>query len=423
MSVHAAKAFEAGAALESTFNVDEALGCALSDPHPDARLEALRIAKLASDPSLLGQVATYMLDDRCEDVADAALSSACSGGAGSIARLARLAGVRTALGAVGKVPTTVAEAHRLDALTEVLVATGESSHDPTQVRPPLPPEQHTGEVSIPAGSLPLWLPGGADPAWFAVDERPGVMVEVDAFAIDTDAVTHARYDEFLRWIDEHGHTYCHHDEPPAKSHLPEVAFGVRPPEHPVVGVDWYDAYAFAGWSGKSLPSEDQWEYAARGAEGLRYPWGSSHEPDRCRNACTTFGVELTDGGAWRALLRTVHASERRVTTAPVGAYERSVSPFGARQMSGNVWEWTETRFVDRERFDPRLGTLERHETLGLWNAFVTVKGGSWSSAGDMLSPRYRAGQHLLTRSAEIGFRCVRDATSRHLARRIAAARW
>ena len=75
-------------------------------------------------------------------------------------------------------------------------------------------------------------------------------------------------------------------------------------------------------------------------------------------------------------------------------------------MSGNTWEWTRTRYLDRVELCPRFGTMEPGESLGDWSAYAAVKGGSWSSAGDLLSPAFRVKNHLLTRSPEIGFRCV-----------------
>lgn len=145
---------------------------------------------------------------------------------------------------------------------------------------------------------------------------------------------------------------------------------LRDPDAPVVGISWYDAYKYAAFAGKSLPTKDQWEKAARGTQGNLYPWGSEMDEEA---AC--FGKEEgTDG------------------VAVVGQYPKNVSEFGVQDLCGNVWEWTDSP-------DPTDSEQK------------VICGGSWVDDASFL----RCDEHLAAYPKDkydnIGFRCVRLATS------------
>ncbi len=218
------------------------------------------------------------------------------------------------------------------------------------------------------------------------DERPVRSVETKAFWVDRFEVTCAQYQRFLDDIRKNGHKWCHPSESDTKDHTPyhTYAWALRfswiggnfprgMENEPVVLVDWFDAYAYAKWAGKRLPTETEWEIVARGGDGREYPWGSTFSADKCN-----VGDKPLD----------------------VGSFPDGASPWGVLDLAGNVAEWTSTAYEP----DPK-DSFEFQGRYGL----PIIKGGSWddvskgcrSSARDVRrSPYYR--------STTVGFRCVSD---------------
>ena len=135
------------------------------------------------------------------------------------------------------------------------------------------------------------------------------------------------------------------------------------PEHPVVGVNFYEAEAYAKWSGKRLSTEKEWERAARGTDGREYPWGNEFDPERCNTS-----------------------ESKTKRTTPVTQYPNGVSLAGCYDMAGNVWEWCW-----------REGS----------KSLKVLRGGSWNNDryGALCSDRFRF--HPDDRYFNFGFRCVR----------------
>ncbi len=136
-------------------------------------------------------------------------------------------------------------------------------------------------------------------------DLPASVVALGDFWIDKYPVTNRQYRKFLE--------ATRHRTP---RFLERSIWGE--PGHPVVGVDWSDAWAYAAWAGKRLPTEEEWEKAARGVDGRLFPWGEYDESSRRCNSRET-GLECT---------------------SEVGSFPRSASPCGAQDMAGNVWEMT-----------------------------------------------------------------------------------
>jgi formylglycine-generating enzyme required for sulfatase activity/uncharacterized caspase-like protein len=191
------------------------------------------------------------------------------------------------------------------------------------------------------------------------DEKPGRKRYVSAFAIDATEVTVEAYRECVR---------AGRCQEPHRGESCNWGRGDRE-VHPVNCVDWHRATAYCGWKGKRLPTEWEWEKAALGTDGRKYPWGN--EQVSCRQAV------IREGGA---------ACGRGRTTFQVASKPLGVSPYGAHDMIGNVWEWTSSQYP---------GSTSR-----------VVRGGSWDNypGSARASNRFRFVPDV--RDNLIGFRCA-----------------
>ena len=228
-------------------------------------------------------------------------------------------------------------------------------------------------VHIPAGSFLM----GSDES--RRNEGPAHTVHVNAFYIDRYPVTH---EEYKRFVDATGHPVPCYDVEWAEPYGYNWDPGKRTPpkgkeRHPVVLVSWEDVRAYAAWAGKRLPAEAEWERAARGTDGRRWPWGDDFVQGRCNTR---------ESGANGTML--------------VGRYSpQGDSADGVGDMVGNVWEWTSSLFRPYP-YDADDGR-ESQEAEG-WRV---LRGGSWRNDLDRARCTARLDGDFLFFN-NVGFRCV-----------------
>jgi formylglycine-generating enzyme required for sulfatase activity len=239
---------------------------------------------------------------------------------------------------------------------------------------PVPP---TAGVSAAPGESPpegmVYVPGGTfDMGRNDGDnyERPAHEKTVAPFYLDKFEVT---CEQYQRFVEAKGYPvpagWSNGKYPPSSALLP------------VTGVSWYDASAYAEWAGKRLPTEAEWEFAARGTDGRLYPWGPEWRPN---------AVNAEGAGPGRR--------------TEVGIYSEGASPFGAYDMVGNVWEWTADAIHSYEG-----GSIPEDSAPATdRESRKVIRGGCYLSDAIIASATYRRGWHAKGADyAQTGFRCAK----------------
>jgi iron(II)-dependent oxidoreductase len=243
------------------------------------------------------------------------------------------------------------------------------------IKPPSPATPVSEMALIPAGQFTMGGPHGHP------DEGPPHPVYLEAFHVDKYEVTNEEYLQFIESAPGlcEGHLCLDTKAENPNSHIVcqngryTVEAGYE--KHPVTLVSWYGAQAYCQHRGKRLPTEAEWEKAARGSDGRRYPWGDT--VDRAR---------LNAGG-------------NVGDTTPVGSYPAGASPYGVYDLAGNVWEWT------ADWYQAYPGSSHQSSFFG--EKYKVVWGGSWNHPVSDARTTLRDLAHPARRIHVVGFRCAR----------------
>jgi formylglycine-generating enzyme len=276
-------------------------------------------------------------------------------------------------------------------------------------RAPVVRETRSGLVLVPAGPFVMGSrPEQAEAAFRAYGgdisyyraEVPQRVLNLPSFWIERTEVTNEAYRAFVHATGRRA------PEASAAWAAPYVWKQGDPPpglrQHPVTLVSADDAQAYCHWRGMALPSEEQWEKAARGVDGRTYPWGEGYAAWRLAGAEQRSEWRLDRIELWLAWWKGVYRGRMRGTevgTYPVGSFPAGASPYGALDMAGNVFEWVDATF------DPYPGgAADAHPDFG--HGYRVVRGGDW-----YLDRIYHRTAARLRAPAEhkvptIGFRCV-----------------
>jgi len=219
-------------------------------------------------------------------------------------------------------------------------------------------------VDVPAGEFMMGSDPAVDPD-AGTDEMPQHSVYVDAYRISRYEITNGQYERCVRA------GVCR--VPGNRTYYDDSDYA----DHPVIYVDWYDARDFCTWVGKGLPTEAEWEYAARGPEGHIYPWGN--DPPTCERA--QFG-------------------ECEGDTVPVGSLPDGASWCGAEDMAGNVWEWV------ADWYGGYPSEAQANPTGPETGSYKVLRGGSFYYNEAYVRAAYRNGHYPDNRYDDIGFRCA-----------------
>jgi len=278
------------------------------------------------------------------------------------------------------------------------------------VRPTGAPATAADWVLIPSGNFVMGATDeqkasvyafGGSPQWMdfirplVESSGPAHEVFLHSFYIFRNEVTNREYDEFARAA---GHPRGH------PRHAPHPGFDR--PTQPAVFVTWNDARSYCAWAGARLPTEAEWEKAARGTQGFVYPWGNTWDAEKLQSMDRIARQALPTIEEWESWRKQHLRETPEATTADVGSFPKGASPYGVMDMAGNVWEWV------ADWFDPNYyANSPRNNPKGPESGdFRVLRGGAWDTPRAVNFTWLR--QTFMPPSdarGVTGFRCARDA--------------
>jgi gamma-glutamyl hercynylcysteine S-oxide synthase len=223
-----------------------------------------------------------------------------------------------------------------------------------------------------------------------VDEGPAKMIYLSSYYIDKFEVSNSEYTEFIKATDYPAPAYWDHHQ-------------LNQPNQPVTGVNWYDANAYCHWANKRLPTEAEWEKAARGPAGSIYPWGNELDYDKANFAKGKTG--------------------QTYITAPVDSHPEGKSYYGVYNMAGNVFEWVQdwydpnyykkskdVRNPQGPEFGIKTGVAKTLGGKPITGKKKIIRGGSWFAPAPSITTTHRFWNDPMNNSygVGLGFRCARD---------------
>ncbi|MEU3758960.1 ergothioneine biosynthesis protein EgtB [Streptomyces albogriseolus] len=268
---------------------------------------------------------------------------------------------------------------------------------------PVTPYTGPAEILVPGG--PFTMGTSAEP-WALDNERPAHRREVAPFWIDATPVTNGAYQAFVedggyddpRWWTPEGWAHVRRARLTAPLYWRREGgqwlrrrFGVTeqvPPDEPVLHVCWYEADAYARWAGRRLPTEAEWEKAARHdpatGRSRRYPWGDADPTPEHANL-----------------------GQRHLRPAPAGSFPAGASPLGVRQLIGDVWEWTASDFLPYPGF--RAFPYKEYSEVFFGPEYKVLRGGSFAVDPVACRGTFRNWDYPIRRQIFSGFRTARSA--------------
>ncbi|MCC6157170.1 MAG: SUMF1/EgtB/PvdO family nonheme iron enzyme [Deltaproteobacteria bacterium] len=267
------------------------------------------------------------------------------------------------------------------------------------------PAAASGLIVIPAGTF--WMGADSDPEWDLFspgvdegfsDEHPVHQVDLRAYAIERTEVSNAQY----RACVDAGACDDPHDGA-SRTHADyylNPSFGA----YPVVHVSWHQAATYCAWLGRRLPTEAEWEKAARGPGVRRYPWGD--EPPDCLRANLRLATAGYDAGG-----KVIVDDEGCVgDTQPVADYDYGASPYSVQNLSGNVFEWVADYYA-ADYYDDAIWPGNSTDPVGPQTGIRRViRGGSFMTVATLGRTAYRNALLPESFTSDLGFRCAADVT-------------
>jgi len=275
---------------------------------------------------------------------------------------------------------------------------------PAFISPPEFAEVGSAWQSTVDGATMLFIPAGgsfigarSDFRFAEPDERPQNRIQLDAFWIAETEVTNTQYAACVREGSCRQPLYT--GSATRSTYYDSDIHG----DYPVIGINWYQARDYCAWIGGSLPTEAQWEKAARSHDGRNYPWewiGAVYN-NRSEIRLNYCDIECTLQWADRSY------SDGFADTAPVGSFPAGASPYGVLDMAGNVWEWTNDWYSSESFKDMSLENPTGPEA----GVEKVIKGGSWmdgltTNVTLIFRSSNRAFRHPLQAYNDLGFRCI-----------------